>query len=95
VLNKKAERFYKRHGVKEIALSAEGGADMAGKPLMTAKLCLRRRLGLCKKGKEVEPMFLEDSEGRRFRLEFDCARCVMRVFAEDLHVKTPAKEQEE
>lgn len=95
VLNKKAERFYQRHGVKSIAMSAEGGADMAGKPLMTAKLCLRRRLGLCKKGKEVEPMFLEDSEGRRFRLEFDCARCVMRVFAEDLHVKTPVKEQEE
>ncbi len=95
VLNKKAERFYKRHGVKHLDLSAEGGADMAGKPLMTAKLCLRRRLGLCKKGKEVEPMFLEDSEGRRFRLEFDCKRCVMRVFAEDLHVKTPVKEQEE
>jgi putative protease len=82
VFNSRAARFYKRHGVKEVGMAAEGGADLAGKPLMTMKYCLRRRLGLCRKGKEVEPLFLEDAEGRRFRLEFDCGRCLMRLYLE-------------
>jgi len=82
VLNALAGRFYKRHGVKEIAMAAEGGADLSDKPLMTTKFCIRRRLGLCKKGKEVEPLYLADAEGRRFRLEFDCVRCVMRLYFE-------------
>jgi putative protease len=89
VLNSRAERFYKRHGVKEISLAAEGGADLSGEPLMVIKFCLRRRLGLCKKGKEVEPLFLEDGEGRRFRLEFDCAACRMRLYL-DAAAKSPA-----
>lgn len=80
VLNSRAARFYKRHGVKEVGMAAEAGADLSGKPLMVMKYCLRRRLGLCKKGKEVEPLRLEDGEGRRFRLEFDCARCVMKLY---------------
>ncbi len=82
VLNSAAAAFYRRHGVKEIARAAEAGADLAGKPLMTTRFCLRRQLGLCRKGKEVEPLFLEDAEGRRFRLEFDCARCEMNLFLE-------------
>lgn len=80
VLNSMAARFYKRHGVKETGMAAEAGADLTGKPLMVMKYCLRRRLGLCKKGKDVEPLRLEDAEGRRFRLEFDCARCVMKLY---------------
>ncbi len=80
VLNSRAAAFYKRHGVKKIGLAAEAGADLTDKPLMVMKYCLRRRLGLCKKGKEVEPLSLEDSEGHRFRLEFDCARCVMKLY---------------
>lgn len=82
VLNSKAAAFYKRHGVEEIGMAAEGGADLSGKPLMTTRFCLRRQYGLCRKGKEVEPLFLEDGEGRRFRLEFDCVKCVMKVFPE-------------
>ncbi|HAT73193.1 MAG TPA: collagenase-like protease [Elusimicrobia bacterium] len=83
VLNSKAARFYKRHGVTEIGVAAEGGADLAGKPLMTTRFCIRRRLGLCKKGKEVEPLHLEDGEGRRYRLEFDCAACRMKLYLEN------------
>ncbi|OGR40766.1 MAG: hypothetical protein A2X35_09720 [Elusimicrobia bacterium GWA2_61_42] len=82
VFNSKAARFYKRHGVTEIAVAAEGGADLAGKPLMTTRFCIRRRLGLCKKGKPVEPLHMEDAEGRRFRLEFDCEACRMRLYLE-------------
>jgi putative protease len=82
VLNALAARFYRRHGVKEIGRAAEAGADLAGKALMTTKFCLRRQYGLCKKGKEVEPLYLEDGEGSRFRLEFDCAACLMKLYFE-------------
>lgn len=83
VLNSRAAAFYKRHGVKEVGMAAEGGGDLRGEPLMTMKYCLRRRLGLCKKGKEVEPLWLEDSDGRRYRLEFDCAACNARLYLEE------------
>ena len=76
VLNSKAAAFYKRHGVAEIAFAAEEGLDMKGKRVMTMKFCIRRRLGLCQKGKPVEPLFLEDEEGHKFRMEFDCETCV-------------------
>ncbi|MCX5785109.1 MAG: U32 family peptidase [Elusimicrobia bacterium] len=76
VLNSKAAAFYKRHGVAEIAFAAEEGLDMKGKRLMTMKYCIRRRLGLCQKGKAVEPLYLEDEEGHKFRMDFDCETCV-------------------
>ncbi|MCX5793085.1 MAG: U32 family peptidase [Elusimicrobia bacterium] len=82
VLNSRAAGFYKRHGVTETGKAAEAGADLTGRPLMVTRFCLRRRLGLCKKGKPVEPLYLEDAEGSRFRLEFDCAACRMRLFRE-------------
>lgn len=93
VFNSKAAAFYRRHGVKEIAMAAEGGADLAGKPLMTTRFCIRRRLGLCRKGKGVEPLHLEDQDGRRFRLEFDCERCGMRLFMEEKKPEARAPEE--
>ncbi|HCC47663.1 MAG TPA: collagenase-like protease [Elusimicrobia bacterium] len=95
VFNSRAAAFYKRHGVKEIGPAAEGGADLTNKPLMTMKYCLRRRLGLCKKGKEVEPLYLEDGEGHRFRLEFDCAKCVMKLFIESKAEESEAEDKDE
>lgn len=76
VLNSKAAVFYKRHGVTEIAPAAEDGLDMRGKRVMTMKFCVRRRLGLCRKGQPVEPLYLEDEEEHKFRLDFDCESCV-------------------
>jgi len=91
VLNSKAAGFYKKHGVKEIGTAAEAGADLTDKPLMVTKYCLRRRLGLCKKGKEVEPLHLQDAERHHFRLEFDCARCVMKLYLD----RTPLQAEDE
>ena len=82
VLNSAAERFYKRHGVLKLSRAAEAGAALEGEPLMTMRYCLRRRLGLCRKGKPVEPLFLEDAEGNLLRLDFDCAACRMKLFLE-------------
>ncbi|OGS50108.1 MAG: hypothetical protein A3J79_12145 [Elusimicrobia bacterium RIFOXYB2_FULL_62_6] len=82
ILNSKALEFYKRHGVEKAEPAAESGLRMAGRTLMTLKFCLGHRLGLCPKsgaGEAPGPLFLEDGEGRLFRLDFDCAACRMTV----------------
>ena len=48
---------------------------------MRTKYCLRHELGLCPKqkpGTRPEPLFLLNN-GRRLRLDFDCAACEMTV----------------
>ena len=58
-------------------------------PLMTCCFCLRHAWGMCKKdrasskpgSKWTEPLFLVLGDGRRFRLEFDCRKCEMTVWA--------------
>jgi len=86
VANQLARDFYLRHGakVKEMALELSG--DFSGRPLMTTKHCLRFSLGACPKQggakKLVEPLYLEN-EGRRYRLTFDCQRCLMQLFLDE------------
>ncbi len=81
ILNSKAVEFYKRHGVTEIERAAEFGAEIGDRPLMTMKSCLRHRLNMCPKtdgkGGKAEPLFLEDEEGRLFRLDFNCPDCLV------------------
>ncbi len=83
VLNAKAKAFYERHGVIRIMPAAESGINMEGKTVMTSKYCLRYQLGYCSKfGKAQnfkEPLYLTDEDGRKFRLEFDCDSCEMRL----------------
>jgi putative protease len=54
--------------------------------LMFCKHCLRYSMGWCPVHQRVrspytEPYFLQSSDGRRFRLEFDCRHCQMKVHA--------------
>jgi putative protease len=78
ILNSKAVEFYKRHGVGKIERAAEFGAEIGGRPLMTIKSCLRLRLDMCSKASgKADPLYLEDEEGRLFRLDFDCVACHM------------------
>jgi putative protease len=83
VLNRKAEAFYRRHGVETIEPAAESGLDMSGQVVMTTKYCLREELGLCggKGGKSsAEPLILVDEDGREFKVRFRCGRCGMEIF---------------
>ena len=82
VMNSLAAAFYKRHGVREIGKAAELGADIDGMPLMRIRHCLRRQAGLCRKGKDTSPFFLESENGDRLRIEFRCDECVNEVFLE-------------
>ena len=90
VMNSYAAAFYKRHCVKEIGKAAELGVSLEGMPLMRLKHCLRRQAGLCRKGRDVSPFFLEAENGDRLRVEFLCDECVNEVYLE-----TRGKESEE
>jgi putative protease len=84
VLNRRAEAFYKRHGVTRIEPAAESGLDMSGRKVMTTRYCIKYELGWCPKEgarqRPAEPLMLVDAEGRRLELRFDCRRCVMEVY---------------
>jgi 23S rRNA 5-hydroxycytidine C2501 synthase len=83
VANKKAEEFYRRHGVEKIENAFELQKVTKGKTVMTMKHCLRFQYGLCT-GKSIsgaEPLFLHDAKNR-YRLEFDCEVCQMKIMME-------------
>ena len=88
VMNHEAEMFYKKHGAIQIAPAFEKNMP-AGAVLMFCKHCLRYSMGWCPKyGSEKssfkEPFFLVASDGRRFRLAFDCKNCQMKIYADDI-----------
>lgn len=82
IANSLSRDFY---GAKALtAYELKGGEG----PLMQCRYCLRHSLGFCVRhgGRRPlwrEPLFLRLGDGRRFRLEFDCRRCQMNVYASD------------
>lgn len=83
VANSLAEKFYRAHGVEKIERAAETGRQIKdGDTVMTTRHCVLRELGLCKKEGNPKnlkfPLFL-NYDGGKFRLEFDCRNCEMKV----------------
>lgn len=86
--NREARRFYAVHGVPgATSLEAPVSESLPSGEilLMQCRHCLRYSLGCCvKNGGEKpywkEPLYLVSSDGRRFRLEFDCRNCQMNVY---------------
>ena len=86
VMNHAARSFYQDHGVTSIAPAFEQ-EQPEGAVLMFCKHCIRYSLGWCPTHHKVrspyrEPYYLVSGDGRRFRLEFDCKNCQMKVVAE-------------
>ncbi|MHB0946601.1 MAG: peptidase U32 family protein [Sedimentisphaerales bacterium] len=82
VLNKKAQDFYRRHGVETIEPAAESGLDLTSRIVMTTKYCLQKELGLCRgkiAGEPAEPMTLTDEDGREYEISFLCGECGMEI----------------
>ena len=83
VINAHARALLERCGVAEIEPGAEAGADLSGRPVMTTRYCLRYELERCPRlhtgAAPLEPWSIEDPQGRRLELRFDCARCQMQV----------------
>ena len=85
VSNVEARAFYAAHGIHDVAAAYEL-RPVAGALLMQCRHCIRHSLGLCTKHAArrpewPEPWYLALPDGRRFRLEFDCRRCQMNVYA--------------
>ena len=87
VMNSSAAEFYKNHGVLKVmpAFEKEQPKDAV---LMFCKHCIRYSMGWCPVHHKVrspfrEPYYLVSSDGRRFRLEFDCKLCQMKVLADN------------
>ena len=85
VANEAARRFYREHGVSVVAPAYEC-APPADVPLMYTRFCLRRQWGCCLKEKSAArkwkaPLYLQYRDAR-LRLEFDCARCEMHIYAD-------------
>ena len=86
VMNAAAASFYANHGVQCIDPAYEQSPS-EGAALMFCKHCLRYAMGWCPVHHKVrspfrEPYYLVSSDGKRFRLEFDCKHCQMKVYAE-------------
>ncbi len=85
VMNSRAASFYREHGVQQIAPAYEK-EPIEGAVLMFCKHCLRYSMGWCPIRQRVrspyrEPYYLVSTDGKRFRLEFDCKNCQMKVKA--------------
>lgn len=87
VMNKEAFSFYHTHGVKKIAPAFEK-QPVEDAVLMFCKHCLRYAMGWCPTHHKVrspykEPYYLVSGDGKKFRLQFDCKNCQMKVLAAD------------
>lgn len=82
ITNELHRAVYEDFGAQEIECGLDKTLDFKDKELMVCKYCLRYELGICSKQKKNTdvrfPLFLKD-ENHRFRLDFDCKNCVMKV----------------
>ena len=83
VMNAKAMDFYKRHGFSEVDWAYER-EPKNGAVLMMCRHCIKFMEGWCtkhgtRKSPFREPYYLQSSDGRKFRLEFDCRNCRMNL----------------
>jgi len=85
VMNREAETFYRAHGVTDIQPAFETIKPVGEQVVMTCRHCLRYSMGWCpvhhrKPSPFREPYYIVSADGRRFRLEFDCRNCQMKVW---------------
>ena len=85
VMNTRAASFYQDHGVKEVEPAYEKQPVEAA-VLMFCKHCLRYSMGWCpihqrERSPYKEPYYLVGTDGKKFRLSFDCKNCQMKVRA--------------
>ena len=83
VINNKAREFYELHGVKDIEDGLEKLKSNDELVVMTTKHCIRYANNICSKeiGKPATSLYLVNDKGR-FRLDFDCRNCCMKVIRE-------------
>jgi putative protease len=82
VMNSRAQEFYKERG----ATTIEPAFELSHKndaPLMFCRHCIRYSLKMCPKthdcSNQYKELYLSLGNGKRFRLDFDCKNCIMKV----------------
>ena len=80
VTNSLSRKFYENHGVPHIDDGLEKTMPDGEIVVMTTKHCIRYANGMCSKeiGKPATPLYITNECGR-FRLDFDCKKCCMKV----------------
>ena len=80
VTNSLSRKFYENHGVPHIDDGLEKTMPDGEIVVMTTKHCIRYANGMCSKeiGKPATPLYITNERGR-FRLDFDCKKCCMKV----------------
>jgi putative protease len=83
ISNRMSEEFYREHGVEKLERVVEVAGPKDNQLLMTLRYCLKYELGYCERYQNPadtppEPLYLED-HNRKYRLEFDCKNCLMRI----------------
>ena len=78
VTNSMAAEFYRRHGAREIEPALECARSTVGQRVMESSYCIRREIGECLRERPTlhGDLYLRHGASR-YRLEFDCRRCVM------------------
>ena len=83
VVNARAVKFYKQHGVKNIEYSVEHNTDIKDKKIWNGRYCIRYEQGYCSKKNRKDtpkmPWYLEDKFGNKYKLQFDCSKCEMSI----------------
>lgn len=82
VANHLAADFYHDHGIDNVMPAFERNPQGAERDLMHTRYCILHELGRCRKcnaNTDIEfPLYLYNGK-HRFRLDFDCRECFMRV----------------
>ena len=82
VSNRLAQQFYNEHGVTSINPALEVQRPQHELVVMTTRYCLRRELDCCLKSssaKKLPSILFIESGSNRFRIDFDCKKCQMKV----------------
>ena len=94
VTNRLAAQFYRDHGVSEIEPGFDAGTPTAGRCVMESSYCIRREIGAClRRGADPRQTLYLVHGARRYRLEFDCAECRMRLIDDDGRPRPQAKQK--
>lgn len=84
ISNTKAKDFYEKCGCNATQWAPEH-TECSNITLMKTKHCLRDFAGIClKKSKDTRKLFLIDEYGKKYPLNFDCKKCIMKIEITDI-----------
>ena len=79
ICNTKAKDFYEKCSCN-VKQWAPEHTECSNITLMKTKHCLRDFAGIClKKSKDTRKLFLIDEYGKKYPLNFDCKKCIMKI----------------